>query len=327
MAQEIVPAREVTAPAEVTLQFKDADLICAKLNVALTARYSPPPVYSEDARSLFQLAWAVATYRRNAQVTVFHLAYAVVCDSPEDGQHLAEYLKCEPEALADGCILLTSQLRESTGDAEILPLAVGTERWLYRAFELARENDGASELTRHDLVQAVLTGRLDDRERSYLRKAARTGTRHRVASLAPKRLPSVATPEEIIRHFEEVEKGPVFPGGDFANLVEQFEEFEERYGVDSDHHKQALTRIEGAIENCLATIGPPTVPFDNVVRRLATIDQRVLALGAQIPRPPSSARLATAIVGVIMVGAAAGLALTHWQPGSKVLQAVADSAK
>src|SRR5262245_284044 len=101
MTQAVVTAEDAAAPATATLRLLDAALICEKLDDALGRRTA----YSEPARSLFQLAWAVASHRRSTQVTVYHLAYALVCGYPEAGKALAECLKSDVGSFAVGCIL------------------------------------------------------------------------------------------------------------------------------------------------------------------------------------------------------------------------------
>lgn len=327
MAQEIVTARDVAAPAEVTLQFMDAQPICAMLNEALAAESYRRTAYSEQVQSVFQLAWAVASHKQSRQVTVFHLAYALVCGSPEAGKALAQTLNCDAALFAVGSILKLLPLGLLGRPESVISLSVDAARWIGEAAALALKRGDQSELLPTDLVEAVRADTIPRSVRGPLRAAARLGTARGHIVIGKRAVDAPASPSEIIKQLEEVEKGPAFPGGDFADLVEQFEDFEERYGVDSDLQKQALTRIEATIENRLATIEPPAVPFDDVMRRLATIDQRVLVLGGQIPRPPSGATLATAIVGVLLLGAAAGLALTHWQSRSNVTQAATDTTK
>jgi len=73
MTQDVVTAKEVAIPAAVTLPPQDAQPICDKLDRALKEERYRRTAYSEPVRSLFQLAWAVASHKRTRQVTVYHL--------------------------------------------------------------------------------------------------------------------------------------------------------------------------------------------------------------------------------------------------------------
>jgi len=104
---------------------------------------------------------------------------------------------------------------------------------------------------------------------------------------------------------EEVEKGRAAAGptDDLTNLVELFEEFEQRQTNDVANQKQAI---------------------DDVMSKLEKIDRRL----QELPRSPSGARLAATIVAVITLGVAAGLALRFPQPwGSLLAQVFSASVK
>jgi hypothetical protein len=130
MTQDVVTAKEVAAPDTVTLRLQDAQLICVKLDEALVKESYRRTAYSEPVRSLFQLAWAVASHKRSVQVTVYHLAYALVCGHLEDGKELAVCLGSDVESFAVGCILRLLPLGLSTGDRDIVPPSVDAARWL-----------------------------------------------------------------------------------------------------------------------------------------------------------------------------------------------------
>ena len=72
MTQDVVTAKDVAAPATVTLRLQDAQPICDKLDDALTKELYRRTAYSMPVQSLLQLAWAVASHKRSVQVTVYH---------------------------------------------------------------------------------------------------------------------------------------------------------------------------------------------------------------------------------------------------------------
>jgi hypothetical protein len=236
------------------------------------------------------------------QVTIYHLAYALVFHNPESGKMLAEVLGSDVDSFAVGCILCILPLGVSTGDADIVPPAVGTVRWLGHAVALALERGQRSELLPDDLVRAVLDGTLPAPERVALRRAARVGNARHDAVLGPRSVPSIAaappSSRDIIKHMEEVEKGySPDPESDVTDLRTVLEEFEERYSADVKDHKHALARIE-------------------------------TLLAGRLTRAPSGARLAAAIVAVLILGFAAGLTLQFPQPvGSLLAQVFSASVK
>ncbi len=293
MAQDVVTAREVAAPAEVSLRFQDAQRICELLNDALLKEGYLRTDYSKSAQSMFQLAWAVASHKQSTQVTVYHLAYALVIDNREGGERLAAFLESDVHRFAGGCILQTLPLGILSGESEVLPPAIDTVRWLGEAAALARLEGNQSELRPEHLVRAVLGGAVPAPVRSALRKAARTGNMRLNTVLGPRPLPDTASPRDVIQHIEQVESrdaGKSDP--DIASVIKFLEDFDQRISEDVDHQKQALGRIEAAL-----------------------------------PRPPSTARLAAAIFAVLTLGVAAGLLLTFRQPGVAASQAVLTSAK
>jgi hypothetical protein len=290
MTDDVVTAREVAAPATVTLPPQDAQLICDKLDEALAKESYRLTAYSKPIRSLFQLAWAVASHKRNTQVTVYHLAYALVCGHLEDGKELAGCLGSDVESFAVGCILRLLTLGLSTGDKDIVPPSVDAVRWLGEGVALALKRGKQTELQPKDLVRAVQEGTIRPSVRAQLRAAARLGAARRDAILGPRSVQSnFAAPSsssEIIKQMEEVEKGRAAAGptDDLTNLVELLEEFEQRH--------------------------------TDVMSKLEKIDRRL----EELPRTPSGARLAAAIVAVLILGVAAGLALRFSQVGSLLAQ-------
>ena len=95
----------------------------------------------------------------------------------------------------------------------------------------------------------------------------------------------------------------------------------------TDLLQEALTQIETSFDRRLTLIEQRAMRIDDVIHWLEMIDRRVRALDEALPRRPSSARLAAAIVAALTLGAAAGIALTHWQPEARVSQVVSASAK
>ena len=207
MAQDVVTARDVAAPTGVAHGLPDTQRISEILTDALGSRTT----YSPAVQSLFQQAWAVAAHRQSRLVTVYHLAYALVFNHREAGTEMAEYLGSDVDAFAVGCILQLMPLGVSTGDADVVPPAVGTVRWLIVAVELARRRNRPAELLPQDLVRAVLDDALDPSERDALRRAARVGKARHDTVLGPKSVPSISaapsSPSAIIQHMEEVERG------------------------------------------------------------------------------------------------------------------------
>jgi hypothetical protein len=285
MAQDLVTAKDVAAPAEVTLQFQDAQLICDKLDDALAKEKYGRTAYSEPIRSLFQAAWTVAAHKRNTQVTVYHLACALLWDPSQAGKELVSYLESDVESFAVGCILKVLPLGVPTGDKDIVPPSVDAVRWVGEAVALTLKRGENSELLPTDLVQAVQGGTVPRSVRAQLRAAARLGAARREAILGPRSVPTIsaapASPSEIIKHIEEVEKGQAAAGptDGLTNLVEL---------------------------------------LDDVVIRLENIDRRL----TELPRTPSGARLAIAIVAVLVLGVVAGLALQFPQPWGALLAQV-----
>jgi hypothetical protein len=293
MTDDVVTAREVAAPSTDALPLQDAQLICEKLNDALAAESFDRATYSRSVRSLFQQAWAVAAHKNSVQVTIYHLAYALVFHNPETGKKLAEVLGSDVDSFAVGCILCILPLGVSTGDAEIVPPAVGTVRWLGQAVVLALERGRRSELLPDDLVRAVLDGAVPAAERVALRRAARVGNARHDTVLGSRPVPSIAaappSSRDIIKHMEEVEKGySPDPESDVTDLRTVLEEFEERYSADVKDHKHALARIE-------------------------------MLLDRRLTRAPSAATLAAWIVAVLTLGVAAGLALRFSQAVGSLL--------
>jgi hypothetical protein len=290
MAQDLVTAKDVAAPAAVTLQFQDAQLICDKLDDALTKEKYGRTAYSEPIRSLFQAAWTVAAHKRNTQVTVYHLACALLWDPSQAGKELVSYLESDVESFAVGCILKVLPLGVPAGDKDIVPPSVDAVRWVGEAVALALKRGENSELLPTDLVQAVQGGTVPRSVRAQLRAAARLGAARHEAILGPRSVPISAvpaSPSEIIKHIEEVEKGQAAagPADGLTNLVEL---------------------------------------LDDVAIRLENIDRRL----TELPRTPSGARLAIAIVAVLVLGVLAGLALQFPQPwGSLLAQVFSASVK
>jgi hypothetical protein len=291
MTQDVVTA----APSADTLQFQDAQAICDKLNHALAYHSYRPAPYSEPTRALFQLAWAVASHKHSRQVTVFHLAYALACNHPEVGRDLAEYLEGDAGSFPAGCIMKLQSLGLLQRDEGIVDPAVDAVRWLGAA--IAMKNDKRSELRPEDLVRVVQEDAIPGTVRNHLRAAARLGVFRRGAFLGESlpQLPAAApaSPPEIIKHMQEIEKGGADSGltVDITNMIKLFDDFEDRYSADVDEHKQALARIEASIEK-------------------------------RLPRAPSGIRLAATIVAVLILGSVAGLALTNLQWRSFVVQTV-----
>lgn len=317
MAQDLVTAKDVAVHADDAFRFQDAQLICEKLDEALAFERFNRTSYSPSVQHLFQQAWAVAAHKSSRQVTIHHLAYALVFNHPDDGKKLAEYLTTDVDSLALGCILQILPLGVSTGDAAILPPAVGTVRWVGHAVSLARATGRRSELLSEHLVEAVLGSVLPDQERAALRKAVRVGHARHGVVLGPRLVKLMAVPpsssRDIIKHMEEVERGSVAGGpAENPNLVELLEEFDERRTADSADQKQALTLANKR----LALIEQRVLPIDDVMCKLEGIDHRVSVLSGALPAPPSGARVAAAIIAVLILGVAIGLALTFWQPGS-----------
>ena len=172
----------------------------------------------------------------------------------------------------------------------------GTLRWLKEAIALARQRGRQSELLPKDLVQAVLDDRLVDYDYRRLRLAAIVGNARRDTVPDPKSVQSPpaapSSPRDIIKHMEEVETTAGDSGPDVTDLLTMLEELKERFSADIDDQKRVLSRIEAAL-----------------------------------PRPPSRASLAAAIVAVLAFGVAGGMALTLLQPQARNPQAVSASVK
>jgi hypothetical protein len=268
MAQDLVTAKDVAAADDVALQFQDAQLICDKLDDALAKEKYRPTAYSQPVRSLFQVAWAAASHAQNRQVSVYHLAYALLRSQPETGKELAACLKTDAESFAVGCVLGFLTLGVSTGDRNIVPPAVDAVRWLGKGAALALERGEHSELLPTDLVLAVQKRTIPQSVRGLLSSAARWGAKRRHAILGPRSAPSIPaappTPEDIVRDIE------------------------------TSRTTAALVLLE-------------------------EIDK---------PRPPSGARLAAAIIGVLAIGVATGLGLQFPKPlGTFLAQVFSASVK
>jgi hypothetical protein len=332
MAQDVVTARDVAA-AGAGPQFPNAERIRQVLDEALAAESFRRTAYSNEVLSLFQQAWAVAAHRRSRQVTIFHLAYALVFNHRKAGTEMAECLGSDVEAFAVGCILQLMPLGVSTGDADVVPPAVGTVRWVGEAIALARRRGQPGELLPEHLIRVVLEGTVPDHELARLRTAARVGRARIETVLGPRPTPPMTpvapcSPGDIITHMEKVEGAASIDGGVSATeLRALLEEFAQRQTVDADDQKRTLTRIESLIEKRSTQITQRVMPIDDVIKKLGVIEQQVVAVAEALPRPPSGARLAAAIVAVLAIGIAAGMALTQLQPGTPVAQTMPASAK
>jgi hypothetical protein len=261
------------------------------------------------------------------QVTVYHLAYALVCGDLEAGKELAGCLGSDVESFAVGCILRLLPLGLSPDDRNIIVSpSVDAARWLGEGVALALKRGKQNELQPNDLVRAVQEDTIPHSVRAQLRAAARLGAARRDAILGPRSAPSISaapsSPSEIIKHMEEVEKGRAAAGptDDLTNLVELFEEFEQRHTADVADQKQVLALADKR----LALIEQRGQAIDDVMNKLEKIDRRL----EQLPRTPSGARLVAAIVAVLTLGVAAGLALRFSQPvGALLAQVFSASVK
>jgi len=303
MTQDVVTAKDVAAPATETLRLQDAQLICDKLDEALAkeAREAKEAFrrtgYSEPTKAVFRLVWAVASHKHSRQVTVFHLAYALACSQPEAGRELAECLEGDAGSFPVGCFLKLMSLGLLQRDEGIVDPSVDAVRWLKAAVALAVKRGTQSKLQPEDLVRVIQEDAIPLTVRTHLRAAARLGVfrRDAVFGQALPQLPAAApaSPPEIVKHMQEIEKGGADSGltVDITNLIKLFDDFEDRYSADVDDHKQALTRIEASI-------------------------------GGRLPRAPSGAGLTAAIVAVLALGVAAGLALRFSEVGGSLLSQV-----
>ena len=138
------------------------------------------------------------------------------------------------------------------------------------------------------------------------------------AVLGRRQLPPVVnTPSAspgIIEHLEDVERG--YEPDEMAELLSRLDEFRERHSVEVTGQTQMLRRIETSLQSNLKSVDERLLPIAAIIGKLEGLDHRVEALGGALPRPPSAARLAAAIVAVLVLGAASGLAMTHWQAES-----------
>ena len=99
------------------------------------------------------------------------------------------------------------------------------------------------------------------------------------------------------------------PTDDVAYLAELLEKLGERHSAYITDQKQAQVRVEAMIGRWQAPIEQPVLHFDDIMDKLGTIDRRVTAVHEALPRTPSIAGLAAAIVAVLTLGTGAGLAL------------------
>jgi hypothetical protein len=296
MGQDLVTAKDVAAPNDVALQFQDAQLICDILDEALAKESYGRVAYSQSVRSLFQVAWAAASHTQNVQVTVYHLAYALIRSQSETGKELADCLGTDAESFAVGCVLRFLTLGVSTGNRDTAPPAVDAVRWLGEGAALALKRGEHSELLPTDLVRAVQEGTIARSVRRHLSRAAGLGAVRRDVILGSRSVSSIPTtpptPEDIVKDIEKVETGRAAAGStDLSDLDVVLDEFENQRQI------------------------------------LASIEKRLTHLQKQL-RAPSGARLAAAIVLVLTLGVAAGLALQFPQPwGSLLAQVFSASVK
>jgi len=288
MSQDVVPAREVAALAAIAHQPADLQPILDMLDAALAGLGSA--FYSSEVQHLLQQSWAVAGHTRNRQVTIHHLASTLAVEFPEAGKELAEYLDCDVDELALGCVLKVLSLGEPVTDRRVLPPAVATVRWLHDAVAAAGRRGSHSDVRIADLAQVVQAGDFHRRDRKELRAAAQKGrTRYEVV-LGPRSGHSLvdapASSRDVIKHVEKVQSGRD------SSLLAMIEEIDERHSAALDNQRQTLSRIETAL-----------------------------------PRPPSGARLTAAILAVLALGTIAGVALTLLQPHSQATQAALTAPK
>lgn len=349
MSQELVTSTDV-ATANVTFadQLREAQSICERLNEALLVAGYKPTNFSTDVQLLLQQAWAVASHKRNTQVTIYHIAYALVFKSPNVSTELAEYLETDVDAFAVGCILhiLSLGVAASVSDKEdvVLGPAVGVTRWVGQAAILARLRGQGSELQPSDLVKVILERKLPDHEQGTFRKVARVGNARYGTVIGPKPARPIAEAQssDIIEHLQDVEHGTD------TTILLSFNKFEERYSNDIDAQNLALTSAnerlavieEGvsrwfnavdarasATDTRLAEIEQYVRPIDDIASKLGVIDGHVLELEKRLPRPPSGVRLSAAIVAVLALGVIAGHGLTTLQINSPDVSTLAASEK
>lgn len=355
MSQELVTGRDVAvADAAVALKLSEAQPICERLAATLDEAGYVDVHFSTEVQLLLQQAWAVASHKQNTQVSIFHLAYALVFKAPEAGSALAEFLETDVDALAVGCILhilpLGVAASPPNGDGVVLGPAVGVTRWLGEAAARANSRGRRSRVRPNDLVQVVLAGTLPTHERGLFRKAARVGEARYATVIGPRpvKLIAEAQPHDIIEHLTEVEKGT-----DHALLL-RFSQFEDRYEADVAAQNIALASVNKRLaamaervqpfdefgrrfdvvdaaartsDQRLASIEQRVEAIDEIRRRLGGIDDHVAALGETLPRPPSGGRLAAAIAAVLALGIIAGLTLTKFQIDSPLVHLVAGSIR
>jgi BMFP domain-containing protein YqiC len=177
-------------------------------------------------------------------------------------------------------------------------------RWLGAGAALALKRGEHSELLPTDLVRAVQEGTIESSVRDRLRGAARLGAVRRDALPGSRSAPSIPTtpptPEDIVKDIREIETAG---STDLDVLLDEFE-----------NQKQILA----SADQRLALIERGVQPIDDVVSMLENIDRRL----TELPPTPSGARLAAAIVLVLMLGVAAGLALQLSQPWESLLAQV-----
>ncbi len=313
MTQEVVTAIDVAAPTDSGIELPDAENICDRLDEAFSRDGFQRATYSEDAKILFQQAWAVAAHKQNTQVTIYHLAFALVFHFPEVGNRLAECLGTDVDSIAIGCTLRILPLGVAPGEAAVLAPAIATVRWVGQAAAVTNDRGTGSELLPDDLVRAILDERLSTADVGALRSAARAGKARRETVLGQREAPSIAdaaeTSRDIISHMEDIESGQPLSGAtDVSEVLAFLEDFEDRYEASVAVRAQEHARIERAIvSNRLANVAASD---DDIMRKLAAIDQHMTDIRAALPKPPSAMRLAVAVIAVLSLGVGVGLALS-----------------
>lgn len=359
MSQEVATLRDAAVSNGILSKLPDVALICEKLEAALSKEGIQVGNYSEALLHIFQKAWALAQLSQNTQVTVHHLAYALVLENGPEGRTLADHLETDPLALCIGCLSQFIGLGLPVRQGELPGAAVGTARWIVAAVEMAQE-DGLDDTGPLQLVSAVMEDRPDS-VLALLRRAARAGKSRQDQLIGPRPAAASEPPPalglEDARHMAAID-GPVVitETTELAALIETL-----------NHHKQALLRsdgqmvpmgsgadgavtnqlqtiekrignIEGYLESSLSAVDKSVGRLDAIDQQVAglarrvepvgelpamldKIERRVTAIEQGLPRPPSGLRLAAAIAVVVAIGAAVGLLLTQWQTTSRAADA------
>jgi hypothetical protein len=164
------------------------DLICDKINLAITAyeealpvaqgsgsgarRSELPVIYTEATKHLFYRAWLFAALLRHREVNVDHVLTALISGADAT---LPDSLTGDPIVPLTGALVRIAILEPIAGDQTIKSLrpSANLVRWVREANKLATIRDGAKRLDTSDLISVYSGTGVDQSVRGMLQRIVR----------------------------------------------------------------------------------------------------------------------------------------------------------